>query len=132
MTVAIPDHLDLAGRVPLTPARLPVREAVARIVGRKASIRQERLSGIHNPWGHGIALTDPWAFLELCESALVVDAANHPMQAVEVVLREDVALGAAVVFGDLPDVWTITGSAIIVASGIYLLRREQTVEAEKS
>jgi len=36
------------------------------------------------------------------------------------------------VFGDLPDVWTITGSAIIVASGIYLLRREQTVEAERS
>ena len=77
MTVAIPDHLDLAGRVPLTPARLPVREAVARIVGRKASIRQERLSGIHNPWGHGIALTDPWAFLELCESARVVDAARR-------------------------------------------------------
>ncbi len=29
------------------------------------------------------------------------------------------------VFGDLPDAWTITGSAIIVASGIYLLHRER-------
>ena len=70
------DHLDLAGRVSLTPARLSVREAVGRLVDRKLSIRQERLSGIHNPWGHGIALTDPWAFLELCESARVLDAAR--------------------------------------------------------
>ncbi|KNY14254.1 resolvase [Shinella sp. SUS2] len=81
MTMAIPDHLDLAGRIPLTPARLPVREAVARIAGRKASIRQERLSGIHNPWGHGIALTDPWAFLELCESDRVVEAARSVLGA---------------------------------------------------
>ncbi|WP_457584589.1 resolvase [Ensifer canadensis] len=61
----------------MLPARLPVREAVAGIVARKASIRQERLSGIHNPWGHAIALTDPWAFLELCESDLVLKAARQ-------------------------------------------------------
>jgi drug/metabolite transporter (DMT)-like permease len=36
------------------------------------------------------------------------------------------------VFGDLPDVWTAVGSAIIVASGIYLLRREQAVESGRS
>ena len=76
MTTANPDQLDLAGRVSLTPARLPVREAVARIVARKAAIRQERLSGIHNPWGHVIGLTDPWSFLDLCESEVVVDAAR--------------------------------------------------------
>lgn len=29
------------------------------------------------------------------------------------------------VFGDLPDLWTLFGSAIIVASGIYLLHRER-------
>ncbi|ATU95432.1 resolvase [Phyllobacterium zundukense] len=74
MITEIADHLDLAGRISLIPGRLPVREAVARIVARKASIRQERLSGIHNPWGHCIAFTDPWAFLELCESDLVIDA----------------------------------------------------------
>lgn len=75
MTTAV-DQAQLAGRFPLTPARLPVREAVARIVARKATIRQERLSGIHNPWGHAIGLTDPWSFLDLCESDMVVDAAR--------------------------------------------------------
>lgn len=76
MTAAGPDQLDLAGRVSLTPARLPVRQAVASIVARKATIRQERLSGIHNPWGHAISLTDPWSFLDLCESDLVISAAR--------------------------------------------------------
>ncbi|AMS44533.1 MULTISPECIES: resolvase [Aminobacter] len=76
MTQGVSDHLDLAGRISLTPARLPVREAVDRIVARKSTIRQERLSGIHNPWGHCIGLTDPWSFLDLCESALVIDAAK--------------------------------------------------------
>jgi hypothetical protein len=71
-----PDQLDLAGRISLTPARLPVGEAVASIVARKATIRQERLSGIHNPWGHVIGLTDPWSFLDLCESEVVIDAAR--------------------------------------------------------
>lgn len=81
MTTAGPDQLDLAGRVSLTPARLPVREAVASIVARKAAIRQERLSGIHNPWGHVIGLTDPWSFLDLCESDVVVDAARNTIGA---------------------------------------------------
>lgn len=76
MTAVAPDGLDLAGRVPLTPARAPLREVVARIAARKEAIRQERLSGIHNPWGHCIGLTDPWAFLDLCESDLVLDAAR--------------------------------------------------------
>jgi drug/metabolite transporter (DMT)-like permease len=32
------------------------------------------------------------------------------------------------VFGDLPDVWTICGSAVIIASGIYLLHRERVTQ----
>ncbi|WP_341878495.1 resolvase (plasmid) [Aminobacter sp. P9b] len=76
MTPSATDQLDLAGRVSLIPARLPVREAVAGIVARKATVRQERLSGIHNPWGHVIGLTDPWSFLDLCESDVVIDAAR--------------------------------------------------------
>jgi drug/metabolite transporter (DMT)-like permease len=28
------------------------------------------------------------------------------------------------VFGDLPDTWMIAGTAILVASGLYILRRE--------
>lgn len=30
------------------------------------------------------------------------------------------------VFGDVPDVWTLVGSAVIIASGIYLVQRERS------
>ena len=36
-----------------------------------------------------------------------------------------------IVFGDLPDVWTLAGAAIIIASGIYLIHRER-VTARKA
>jgi drug/metabolite transporter (DMT)-like permease len=29
-----------------------------------------------------------------------------------------------VVFGDLPDIWTVLGAIIIMSSGLYLIRRE--------
>ncbi len=35
-----------------------------------------------------------------------------------------VALGY-LVFGDVPDVWTLAGSSIVIASGVYLVHREQ-------
>jgi drug/metabolite transporter (DMT)-like permease len=35
-----------------------------------------------------------------------------------------------IVFGDLPDVWTLVGASVIVASGVYLLHRERTLRAE--
>lgn len=35
-----------------------------------------------------------------------------------------------IVFGDVPDVWTLVGASVIVASGIYLLHRERTLRAE--
>ncbi len=69
-------RLELAGRESLMPAPMSVSEAVAGIVARKATLRQERLSGIHNPWGHAIGLTDPWVFLGLCESQGVVGGAR--------------------------------------------------------
>jgi drug/metabolite transporter (DMT)-like permease len=34
------------------------------------------------------------------------------------------------VFGDVPDVWTLVGAGVIVASGIYLLNRERTLREE--
>jgi len=37
-----------------------------------------------------------------------------------------VALGW-LVFGDVPDVWTLAGAALVAASGIYLFRREQAL-----
>lgn len=33
------------------------------------------------------------------------------------------------VFGQLPDIWTLVGSAIIIGSGIYLLQRERALRA---
>jgi drug/metabolite transporter (DMT)-like permease len=40
-----------------------------------------------------------------------------------------VAFGFAV-FGDVPDLWTLMGSAVIVASGIYLFHRERVTKGE--
>jgi drug/metabolite transporter (DMT)-like permease len=35
------------------------------------------------------------------------------------------------VFGDLPDVWTLTGAGIVIASGLYLLYRSRVVRQAK-
>jgi drug/metabolite transporter (DMT)-like permease len=35
-----------------------------------------------------------------------------------------------IVFGDLPDVWTLVGAGVIVASGVYLLHRERSLREE--
>lgn len=40
-----------------------------------------------------------------------------------------VAFGYAV-FGDLPDLWTLAGASLIVASGIYLVQRERRLARE--
>ena len=32
------------------------------------------------------------------------------------------------IFGDLPGLWTILGAAIIVTSGLYILRRERIAQ----
>ena len=42
-----------------------------------------------------------------------------------------VALGW-LVFGDVPDLWTIVGSAFVTASGIYLVHRERAVRAGRA
>jgi drug/metabolite transporter (DMT)-like permease len=34
------------------------------------------------------------------------------------------------VFGDLPDLWTLAGSAVIVASGVYLFHRERVTKPD--
>jgi hypothetical protein len=70
----VADRSELAGFVPLAPPRSPLFEVVREIVARRPAVRQERLSGIHNPWGFAAGLTDPWPFLDLCESDLVRSA----------------------------------------------------------
>ncbi|MBS0339923.1 MAG: resolvase [Proteobacteria bacterium] len=48
-------------------------EAVRVLAGLQPRPRLERLSGLHNPWGHAAALTDAWRFLDLCEDPGIVD-----------------------------------------------------------
>jgi drug/metabolite transporter (DMT)-like permease len=36
------------------------------------------------------------------------------------------------VFGDKPSVWTLSGAAIVIASGLYLFYREKRMKAEDS
>ena len=36
--------------------------------------RPERLSGMHNPWGHAAVLANSWRFLDVCEDAAIVTA----------------------------------------------------------
>ena len=40
-----------------------------------------------------------------------------------------IALGF-LVFGDVPNRWTLTGAAIVVASGLYILHRERIVRKD--
>ncbi|MBX9926880.1 MAG: DMT family transporter, partial [Hyphomicrobiaceae bacterium] len=35
-----------------------------------------------------------------------------------------------IVFGDVPDAWTMSGAAIVIASGVYLVHRERLRKAE--
>lgn len=35
-----------------------------------------------------------------------------------------------IVFGDVPDIWTLLGASIIIASGIYLLNRERSIRRD--
>jgi drug/metabolite transporter (DMT)-like permease len=37
-----------------------------------------------------------------------------------------------IVFSDLPDVWTLAGAGIVIASGLYLLYRSRVVKREKT
>lgn len=67
------------------PASLlaPIAQAVTALRARRP--RQALLSGAHNPFGRAAALFDPWKFLDVCESALLLDA-------VEALLGPDLVL----------------------------------------
>jgi len=51
-------------------------EVAAALGSHMPPLRQERLSGMHNPWGQAVGYTDPWIFLDLCESEAVIAAAR--------------------------------------------------------
>jgi hypothetical protein len=35
------------------------------------------------------------------------------------------------VFGQLPDIWTVSGAMIVIASGVYLVHREHVTAVER-
>ena len=47
---------------------------VRELAARRPRPRLERLSGMHNPWGHAAVLANAWRFLDVCEDTAVVDA----------------------------------------------------------
>ncbi len=77
-----------------------------------------------------------WAWIALCSMGISAAVGHylfivaHRMAATAVlapflyVQLVSVTAFGFIMFGDLPDRWTILGSAIIVASGIYLVHRE--------
>jgi hypothetical protein len=75
----------LAGRTPILGESPLLSDAVRALWQDRAELMQEQLSGIHNPWGAAAALTDPWRFLEVCESPEMVDRARR-------VLGDDIIL----------------------------------------
>jgi hypothetical protein len=54
-----------------------LRPIVLDLAARSPRPRPERLSGIHNPWGHAAVLARAWPFLDLCEDAAIVEAVTR-------------------------------------------------------
>jgi hypothetical protein len=51
-----------------------IQATVRELSRRRPRPRQERLSGMHNPWGQAAVLANAWRFLDVCEDARLVDA----------------------------------------------------------
>lgn len=83
-THAIPESLA-------APARKLARDLAQR------RLRPDRLSGVHNPFGHHACPNDAWRFLDLAESAVLVDM-------VENVLGPDIVLWDSELYAD-PAAW---------------------------
>jgi hypothetical protein len=56
---------------------LAVMHAARKLAAQERRPRQERLSGLHNPWGPALPSVDPWQFLDLCEDAMVLDSVQQ-------------------------------------------------------
>lgn len=79
--LAEPDAVvsQAGGRLPVDSATLrdaigALRPIVEELVRRRPRPRPERLSGVHNPWGHAATVGHAWRFLDVCEHPAIVDA----------------------------------------------------------
>jgi len=50
-----------------------LQRVIDDLVTRRPRPLAERLSGMHNPWGHAATLANAWTFLDVCEGAALVD-----------------------------------------------------------
>jgi drug/metabolite transporter (DMT)-like permease len=76
--------------------------------------------GFYGGFGH-------WLLIRAYKLATTAALAPYPyMQMVWMILFGDV------VFGQLPDRWTVSGAAIIVASGLYIVHREHRLRLKSS
>src|SRR5690606_15827974 len=78
------------------------------------------LLGVYGAVGH-------WLLIQAYKLATTTQLAPFPY--LQIV---GVTISGYVVFGDLPDIWTLAGSAIIVASGLYIVRRERRLRLQAS
>ena len=79
----------------------PIVQAASVLVAQRP--RQERLSGLHNPFGRAVALVDCWKFLDVCESADVLDP-------VEAAIGADIVLWDSELYLD-PRAWDLARAA---------------------
>ena len=74
----VPMMGSVAPREQTLRARLDLlRGQAAKLTALQPQPRQERLSGLHNPWGFGAGLVDAWLLLDLCEGSEVLDAVEN-------------------------------------------------------
>ena len=74
----VPMMGSVAPREQTLYARLDLlRGQAAKLTALQPQPRQERLSGLHNPWGFGAGLVDAWLLLDLCEGSEVLDAVGN-------------------------------------------------------
>lgn len=72
---AMAEHSSFAAAASTLDERMrALQPSVQELVGRYPRPRAERLSGMHNPWGHAAVLANAWRFLDVCEDADIVDA----------------------------------------------------------
>lgn len=73
-----------------------MHEAARALAAKRPKLRAERLSGVHNPWGHSSVLTDAWCFLDLCEDPGLLDR-------VERLIGPDIVLWDSELYHDADD-----------------------------
>ncbi|MCO6186990.1 DMT family transporter [Rhizobium sp. L1K21] len=94
-----------------------------------AFVWQTPVKGEHILWLAGMTLAAAMGEMFLITALEIGEAAVlAPVQYSLIIWS---TLWGWLVFGDLPDMWTGVGAAVIVATGLYIFQRERTVQRKK-